>query len=50
MTNRGIVRALSGADTGNLGKYLGRLPGKYAHLQAGTEIEFSLPSGQDGAA
>lgn len=45
VTNRGIVRALSGAKTGNLGQYLGRLPNKYAYLEAGTEIEFRSPTG-----
>lgn len=52
ITQRGELRALrgnaekdGGTETGNLGRYLARLPKRYAHLASGPETEFILPDG-----
>ncbi len=47
VSQRGIVRALAGAssETNPLGRYLDKLPKRFAHLQASSEIEFQGPTG-----
>lgn len=45
VSQRGIVRALSGAEDGKLDRYLDRLPSRFAELKAGPEIEFQGPTG-----
>lgn len=49
LTNRGMYRGLRGQDcgteTGNLTRYLERLPEKYSPLAAGPILEFETPDG-----
>lgn len=45
VSQRGIVRVLSGRETGDLDRYIGRLPSRFDGLRAGPEISFSSPSG-----
>ncbi len=46
ITQRGAVRALSGgAEDGKIGRYLSRLPARFAELSAGPTLEFDLPGG-----
>lgn len=45
VSQRGIVKALSGREGGDLGQYLSKLPSRFAVLQAGAEIEFQGPTG-----
>lgn len=51
ISQRGAVRALTsdgesdGAKTGDLGRYLDRLPSRFAHLALAPRFELSLPSG-----
>ncbi len=45
VSQRGIVKALSGAEDGKLDRYLDRLPCRFAELKAGPEIEFQGPTG-----
>jgi hypothetical protein len=47
VSQRGVVRALTGSATGSapLGRYLDRLPARFAHLAAQPEIAFASPTG-----
>jgi hypothetical protein len=46
VSQRGVIRALSGGtESGNIGRYIGRLPNKFAHLSSGPALEIELPGG-----
>ena len=45
VSQRGIVKALSGREGGGLAPYLDKLPNRFAGLQAGAEIDFQGPTG-----
>lgn len=46
ISQKGAVRALSGgAEDGKIGRYLSRLPSRFAGLAAGPAVEFTPPNG-----
>jgi hypothetical protein len=45
VSQRGIVHAISGRESGNLKAYVERLPAAFGLLEAGAEIEFIGPTG-----